>query len=109
MREVIFIGVMCAIVIIMSCAGERTNQAPEHKAIEQAYFKCERCKSLEGGIYGKGPFKELHRKEAEKCVHAWIRIEKEEFKKLATEWYGVKWEDEIPWWTDEDTGVQGQN
>lgn len=101
MKAINFFILICSIALLIGCVDEKTNQPPEHQMIEQAYFKCERCKSIEGGIYGKGPFKKLHSKEAERCIHDWVRIDKEEFRKLGAQWYRVKWEDEIPWWTNE--------
>jgi hypothetical protein len=74
---------------------------PPHKMIERAYFKCEASKNLEGGIYGKGPFKRFG-PEASACSNQdWVRISHEEFKALATQWYGVNWDNEIPWWNRE--------
>ena len=87
--------------LLVGCSGCRTDRPPEHMMIEMAFFKCEKCKSLEGGIYGKGPFKSLHTPQAQKCVHDWQRIKMEEFKALATKWQGVEWSGEIPFWTTE--------
>ena len=65
--------------IVLAClvsgyAGCRRDRPPEHKMIEMAFFKCEQCRSLEGGIYGKGPFKSLHSADAKACVHNWQPI-----------------------------------
>ena len=95
------------ILIIMAglfsgCAGYRTNRPTDHTMIEMAYFKCDKCRSLEGGIYGKGPFKSLHTPQADKCVHNWQKVSSDEFKALATQWQGVEWNDEIPFWTTEE-------
>ena len=87
------------IILCLSGCFSKYNRPPEHKMIEMAFFKCEKCQSIEGGIYGKGPFKSLHSEKAEHCIHNWIRIEKEEFKKLGTEWKGVDWSGETPFWT----------
>jgi len=85
-------------VLVTGCAGCRTDRAPEHKMIEMAFFKCEKCRSLEGGIYGKGPFKSLRTPEAKACVHDWQAIGMGEFKRLGTEWRGTDWTKEIPFW-----------
>jgi hypothetical protein len=95
-------------VVVTGCAGCRTDRAPEHKMIEMAFFKCEKCRSLEGGIYGKGPFKSLHTPEAKACVHEWQAIGMEEFKILGTEWRGLDWTNEIPFWNPETNGVPNQ-
>lgn len=74
---------------------------PPHKMIEQAYFKCEASKNLEGGIYGKGPFKRFGPEVSACLKQDWVRINLEEFKALATQWYGVSWDNEISWWNRE--------
>lgn len=76
--------------------------------IEMAFFKCEKCRSLEGGIYGKGPFKSLRSPDAKACVHDWQPIDMVEFKKLGTEWRGVDWTKEIPFWNPEMNGIPNQ-
>ena len=90
--------IIALVAIVMCCTGCRTDQAPEHRMIEAAFFKCEKCLSLEGGIYGKGPFKSLHTAGASGCVHHWQRIERKEFRDLATRWSGVDWSKEISFW-----------
>ena len=99
--------VMLALVVTV-CAGCRTDRPPEHKMIEMAFFKCEKCHSLEGGIYGKGPIKSLHSPEAKACVHDWRPIARVEFKKLGTEWKGVDWTKEIPFWNLETNRILNQ-
>jgi hypothetical protein len=42
-------------------------------------------KSLEGGIYGKGPFKMFGKGKAECSSAEWSHIYRLEFKRLATE------------------------
>jgi hypothetical protein len=74
--------------------------------IEMAFFKCEKCKSLEGGIYGKGPFQSLHTPTAKTCVHDWRSIDRAEFKFLGTEWQGIDWTKEIPFWSSEKNSVE---
>jgi hypothetical protein len=76
----------------------RIDEPPPHAMIEQAYYYCNRCDSLEGGNYGKGPFKSLPGKGKTECVHDWKTISHQEFKKLATEKHGVDWSKEIPFW-----------
>jgi hypothetical protein len=74
------------------------HEDPPHKMIEQAYFKCEASRNLEGGNYGKGPFKRFGPKDSLCSEHEWVRISQEEFKTLAEKWYGVNWSKEIPFW-----------
>jgi hypothetical protein len=62
--------------------------------VYEGYFKCESRKSLEGGIYGKGPLKEF----GPRYCRGWVMIDRKEFKQLATKWCGVNWQHEIDWW-----------
>lgn len=82
--------------LLFSGFGCKTGQPPEHMMIERAYFKCEKCKSLEGGIYGKGPLKYMHSPKSMECVHDWQRIEKDKFEKLSVEWYDRSCNEKIP-------------
>jgi len=91
--------VIVVIALVAGCSGSISNRPPQHLMIECAYFKCEKCKSLEGGIYGKGPFKSLHSSGAVKCWHDWQRIDRKEFKILGTAWCGIDWCKEIPFWS----------
>jgi hypothetical protein len=75
-----------------------TDQPPPHDMIEQAYHYCEKCGSLEGGIYGKGPFKSFPGEGKKECIHEWKTITRGEFKRIAVEKYGVDWNKEIPFW-----------
>jgi hypothetical protein len=93
--------IIMMISLLTGCIGCRTDRPPEHMMIEMAFFKCEKCRSLEGGIYGKGPFKSLHSPQAKTCVHDWQKISREEFKTLATQWNGIDWKSEIPFWSTE--------
>ncbi len=74
------------------------SDEPEHKKIDMKFFKCEKSRSLRGGIYGKGPFKKFGPKESNCNKREWTEIDKNEFKKLATTWYGYDWSKEIPFW-----------
>lgn len=91
--------------VLTGCVGCRTDRPPKHKMIEMAFFKCEKCRSLEGGIYGKGPFKSLHADQAKACVHNWQSIDMKEFKALGTEWKGIDWTKEIPFWNSDTNGI----
>jgi len=85
--------------LLIGCYGCRTDRPPEHMMIEMAFFKCEKCRSLEGGIYGKDLVRSLHTPQAKRCVHDWQRVSRDEFKTLATEWQGVNWSADIPFWS----------
>ena len=53
--------------------------------IEQAYFQCAATKSLEGGLYGKGPFKMFDKEKAGCSSTEWIRVDGLECKRFVTE------------------------
>ena len=106
MMRLITIAIAC---LVVGCAGCYTDRPPEHKMIEMAFFKCEKCRSIEGGIYGKGPFKSFHSEDAKTCVHNWQKVSRKEFKNLGTTWAGIDWTKEIPFWSRETTnGIPNQ-
>ena len=37
--------------------------------ITHEYFVCDKCRSLDGGIYGKGPHKRLRTAAGSRCIH----------------------------------------
>lgn len=78
---------------LQACPSE-----PEHKMIDLKFYKCEQSRNLEGGIYGKGPFKKFGPEKAKCRKDEWVEIDKEEFKKLGTLWYAYDWSNEIPFW-----------
>jgi hypothetical protein len=89
------------------------DQPPKHGMIEEAYFCCDKCHTLEGGIWGKGPKKFFAGPGKKSCVHQWRRITRDEFKALAVKLYGFNWKSETWFWTHEEdtleqlTNVQG--
>ncbi|MEN7547189.1 hypothetical protein AAG747_04675 [Rapidithrix thailandica] len=50
------------------------NQSPWGGGIYLAYYECIKCKSLHGGIYGKGPTKSVIFDK--KSIHKWKALEK---------------------------------
>jgi hypothetical protein len=90
------------IIFFTSSVYAGPHQPPPHGMIEQAYFKCEDSKSLEGGIYGKGPFKKFGPEDSACSSSEWQSISLDEFRKLATQWYEVNWSNEIAWWNRAD-------
>jgi hypothetical protein len=85
-------------------AGCASSKQPKHMMIEQAYFKCNSSRSLQGGIYGKGPLAKFGPTPSSCSSSEWVRITRSEFKSLATEWYGKDWSQETtafwkyPYW-----------
>jgi hypothetical protein len=84
------------LVFILLSATACSSDPP--RMIEQAYFKCTASRSLEGGIYGKGPFMRFGPRPASCTSSAWVRISHSEFKTLATQWYGRDWSQETSFW-----------
>lgn len=74
------------------------NRSPNHGLIDNKYFKCEDCRSLIGGIFGKGPIKEFTGTKAYFHIHKWTDIPKDSFKVIATRWYGYDWKSENDFW-----------
>jgi hypothetical protein len=66
--------------------------------IVQQYHVCDRCGSLDGGNYGKGPTKSFRTEMGNQCVHQWRPITRNEFRALAAERFKVDWSKEIPFW-----------
>src|SRR6476469_9099772 len=59
--------------------------------IAEEYYRCEKCGSLHGGIYGKGPLASFATKAAASCWHRWSRISKTEFQKQAAADFPAAW------------------
>lgn len=59
-----------------------------------AYHFCDKCDSLQGGIYEKGPFERFAGPNKDNCEHEWQEITRECFKQLATDKYNVDWDQE---------------
>jgi hypothetical protein len=81
------------------------SSPPPHKLIEEAYFKCEQSKSLQGGIFGKGPTRRFGPQPGGCKANEWQRIAREEFKTLAVQWYAVDWDKDIPFFKDAQRGA----
>ncbi len=94
---------LCTIVMVVAMAAMwlwwiGLKHPPSYGLIEQKYYVCRVQKALNGGIFGKGPLKAYY-KDQEWCWRKdWEEIERDEFKALATKWYGVDWSVEIDYW-----------
>jgi len=81
---------LCGVILILLL--NPFNKGPKSRyIIYQGYFRCDKCRSLAGGIFGKGPVKDLPGRNARFCIHKWIKIEKTEFMDLAEEWHRIDW------------------
>ena len=89
-----FVHLLALAVCVAACASSE----PKHDMIEQAYFKCDSSRSLEGGIYGKGPFLRFGPDPSACSSAQWVRITRGQFKNLASGWYGKDWSQENWWW-----------
>lgn|SRR5690606_12619685 len=76
------------------------KQPPAYVTISVKYYVCRNKKALHGGIFGKGPTKRLFPENARQWCWRWEweEIGAEQFKRLATEWYGINWSEEPDWW-----------
>lgn len=64
--------------------------------IAEEYHRCEKCGSLNGGIYGKGPLASFEATGAASCWHRWHQISKAEFQKQAKENFADEWSKTSP-------------
>lgn len=88
-----------ALSLVVSCS----NRPPYSflPPIAEEYFRCEKCGSLDGGIYGKGPLMHPRTSTGDECVHDWKLISRVQFKEVATASFGVDWSTKGPWWARE--------
>ena len=91
---IVFFAIAAVLVVVSVIALEYNFRPHTSYVIYEAYYKCETRKSLEGGIYGKGPFKSL----GPRYCKGWVMTSRNELKQLASAWYKVRWDDEIEWW-----------
>ncbi len=99
MKAIVGILILCIIIGIAACS--RYDRSPESKFLppaKLAFYHCQKCESLEGGIYGKGSFKQFKSDKARKCIHNLETVSKQEFKQLASNGYKADWSKEITWW-----------
>ncbi len=79
------------------------KQPPAYALIIEKYYVCRKHKMLYGGIFGKGPTRKYSKNGGKTwCWRSeWEEIDRKTFKKLATEWYGINWAEETPYWHDD--------
>ncbi|MFZ5471465.1 MAG: hypothetical protein ACOZIN_18735 [Myxococcota bacterium] len=91
---------LALVVVAITCLliAWKLDRAPPHGVIDVGFFACKRCRSLSGGIFGKGPFKNFNGSRRRHCFHDWERMSLEEFRERASRDYGVDWSQESGWW-----------
>ncbi len=77
------------------------KQPPAHALIIEKYYVCREHKILQGGIFGKGPIRKFTKADSKTWCwrNDWEEIDRKTFKNLATEWYGINWAEEPPYWS----------
>ena len=98
---VIGIAVLSFIAFILFLSFQSRKQPPSFGKYEEKYYVCRDQKLLEGGIFNKGPKKKFPENNNKLWCYQdeWEEIDKNTFKELASDWYGVNWEDDIPFWS----------
>lgn len=97
---VVLVVILAAAYVFAMVWWQSRKQPPSYGLIEQKYYVCRAYRNLSGGIFGKGPTKEFSGKDGrEWCWRdEWEVIDRKTFKRLAVDWYGVDWSNEIPFW-----------
>ena len=85
---------------VSSVVVAATGSAPPAARAEEAYFVCASSRSLHGGIFGKGPIRRYGPRPGTCTTSEWKRVGREEFKATATQWHGVDWAKEIPFFAE---------
>ncbi|MCP4273637.1 MAG: hypothetical protein GY781_17050 [Gammaproteobacteria bacterium] len=100
---VILLMILAFVVFILMISWEARKQPPSFNFVENKYYVCRSHQLLEGGIFRKGPRLKFPANNTKLWCWRddWEEINKETFKRLATEWYGKDWSNEIPFWADD--------
>ncbi|HLD35855.1 MAG TPA: hypothetical protein VJC37_03965 [Planctomycetota bacterium] len=99
MRNIIMLLVgISALVVVEGCAKYDQPVYGLLPPIACQYFKCDKCNSYDGGIYGKGPLNHYSSAKAKKCVHQWREIAIQDFAIGISKDFNVDWSKETPWW-----------
>jgi len=84
-----------AITLLLTMLGcVRPGQHPHaglFPPIAQEYYACSTCRSLHGGIYGKGPTMWVKAENADQCRHSWTMITLAEFQERAASEFPDQW------------------
>ena len=96
------LGLLPLVAPLLAVAAE----PPPHNMIEEAYFLCSASRTLEGGIFGKGPLRKFGPQPGQCKAAEWRPITRTEFKALATQWYTVDWSRDIEFFREDRVGVE---
>lgn len=89
--------VLVALLLLTTgCIGPGRHPHGFLPPIAEEYYVCEKCGSLHGGIYGKGPLASFESSGGAQCWHRWHQITKGEFQAKAKDGYPSQWEKAIP-------------
>jgi hypothetical protein len=75
------------------------GMTPHHffPPIAVEYFACSKCRSLHGGLYGKGIPQYFKTEGADRCWHSWKQITAEEFRSRAEAEFPYQWAHSPEW------------
>lgn len=93
-RRVLLIAGCLLVVGLAFVLYRRVDRGPHDgpfPPIAHEYHVCDKCGSLDGGVYGKGPHKRFRTDAGGWCAHDWRPIDRAEFKQQAAERFGVDW------------------
>ncbi|QDT43602.1 hypothetical protein Pan241w_37040 [Gimesia alba] len=88
------LSVVVCVTLVSSCVSKLDRPPERDGYVVQAYHFCEKCESLQGGIYEKGPFKKFSSDQRKECVHEWQEISRDRFMQLAVDLHAVDWSKE---------------
>lgn len=104
MIKTIAIVLFAIVIIIALFVGylwwNTLKQPPAYTQIVEKYYVCKKHRILHGGIFGKGPTRKYFKSNGREWCWKWEweEIDRKTFKGLATDWYGVDWSKEVPYW-----------
>jgi hypothetical protein len=99
---IIGIPLLIFVAFVLFHSWQARKHPPSYGIIDQKYYVCRKYQILEGGIYGKALLLKFPENNSELWCwrHEWEEIDRETFKKLATEWYEKDWSKENGFWSD---------
>jgi hypothetical protein len=85
------VAVVVVSLFAAGCVGAGRQPHAFLPPIAEEYFVCDKCGSLHGGIYGKGPLASFETASAASCRHRWRKISKIEFQARAQRDFPREW------------------